>query len=73
LKTVDTYLEAGVHVRGEKSLEVSGEVGEAALQRTEGGVPGGGTLVQRRQQQLTPLSITDQALRAFYLLARLTE
>jgi hypothetical protein len=49
LKTVGTYLEAGVHVSGEKSLEVSGEVGEAALQRTEGGVPGGGTLVQRWQ------------------------
>jgi len=67
------YLEACVHVSGEESLEVGGEVGEAALQRTEGGVPGRGTLVQRRQQQLTPLSITDQALRSFYLLARLAK
>jgi hypothetical protein len=67
------YLEAGVHVCGEEGLEVSGEVGEAALQRTEGGVPGRGTLVQRWQQQLTPLSITDQALRTFYLLARLAK
>jgi hypothetical protein len=66
-------LEAGVHVCSEEGLEVSGEVGKAALQRTEGGVPGRGTLVQRRQQQLAPLSIADQALRAFYLLARLAK